>query len=322
MASMLGDMEEDSWDVVVVGGGPAGLSAALMLGRARRRVLVIDAGEPRNRFAAHMHGVLGHEGIDPGELIAAGRDEVTGYGVEFRAGAVERIDETDDGVTAVVEGGAVVRGRIAVVATGLRDGLPDVPGLAERWGSTVLHCPYCHGWEVRDQRLGVLATSPFALHQAELVRQWSDRVVVFTAGMGAVEPAAERRLRSRGIELVPAPVVEITGAAPAIDGVRTGDGQVVPVDAIFTMGDPHPHEDFLAHLGLDRADGPMGSVLAVDATGKTSSDRIWAIGNVVNPGANVPMAIGAGAMAGGMVNMALVTGEFDAAEEAIVEVPR
>ena len=301
------------WDVVVVGGGAAGLSAALMLGRARRRTVVVDAGSPRNRFAAHMHGVLGHEGRDPAELLARGRAEVAAYGVEVRPGAVDRLDETADGVRVTLADGSTLDARAAVVTTGISDDLPDVPGLAERWGTSVLHCPYCHGWEVRDRRLGVLTTSPLSLHQAELVRQWSDRVTVFTAGLGGLDEATERRLRARGTALVAAPVTRVTGGTDGALVVHTDDGSTVELDALFTGGTPRPHDGFLTHLGLERAESPVGSFLAVDATGRTSNERIWAAGNVVAAWATVPVAISAGAMAGAHVNATLVTADGDAA---------
>ncbi|WP_242636219.1 NAD(P)/FAD-dependent oxidoreductase [Myceligenerans salitolerans] len=303
----------ETWDVIVVGGGAAGLSSALMLGRARRRVLVVDAGSPRNRFAAHMHGVLGNEGTDPAELLARGRREAAGYGVEIRGGRVDRVDEADDVVTVALDDGTTSSARALVVATGMTDRLPELPGLAERWGRTVLHCPYCHGWEVRDRRLGVLATSPMDVHRAQLVRQWSDDVVVFAGGAGAIEPEAETRLRARGIELVTSAVTEVLGDGETITGVRTEDGATVAVDAIFSGGQPEPHDTFLAHLGLSRTETPLGSFVEVDETGRTSAGRIWAVGNVVNPAATVPMAVGAGALTGGAVNMALVTEDFDRA---------
>jgi thioredoxin reductase len=307
------NVNEELWDVVIAGGGAAGLSAALMLGRARRRVLIVDAGSPRNRFAAHMHGVLGHEGIDPGELLARGRAEVAAYGVRFAAGVLERVEVTEEGVVAFDGVGAAIRARALIIATGLRDELPDVAGLAERWGTSVLHCPYCHGWEVRGRRLGVLATAPLAAHQVQMVRQWSDDVVFFSAGAGALDPAMEERLRARGITIVTEPVVEVLGDADHVSAVRVRGGGTVPVDAIFTAGTPRPHDDLVAQLNLERAEGQMGSFLAVDPTGKTSSDRIWAVGNVVAPHATVPMAMGAGATTGAAVNMALIAAEFDAA---------
>lgn len=306
-------METETWDAVVVGGGAAGLSAALLLGRSRRRIVVIDAGAPRNRFAGHMHGVLGHEGLPPDELLHRGRAEVAGYGVVVHEGTAERVDETTDGVLVTLTDGDVLAARALVVASGVVDELPDVPGLAQRWGTSVLHCPYCHGWEVADQRLGVLTTSPMSLHQAELVRQWSADVVVFTAGAGELPVEQEHRLRSRGLRLVDSPVVEVLGDGDHLTAVRCADGEVVTLDAIFTAGTPRPDDAFLTGLGLERTDTPFGSFLAVDQTGQTSHNRIWAVGNVTQPTANVPMVIGAGALAGAMVNAVLVAAEFDAA---------
>ena len=306
-------MSKSEWDVVVIGGSAAGLSAALMLGRARRRVLVVDGGEPRNRFAAHMQGVLGHDGTDPRQLIATGRVEAARYGVEFLDGFVERVDEHRRGLTVTTLVGQVLWCRALIAASGIEDRLPDIPGLAERWGASVLHCPYCHGWEVQDRRLGVLGTVPMGLHQAELVRQWSDQVVFFTAGAGELDAVTEARLRGRGIELVASPVVEITGDRDVGLGVRTADGAIVAVHALFTVGRPQPRDGFLMGLRLDRTDTPLGSFVKVDATGRTSHDRIWAAGNVADPAQNVPMAISSGAMAGAMANMTLVHDDFDLA---------
>lgn len=226
----------NTWDVPVVGGGAAGLSAALMLGRARRRVLVIDAGSPRNRFAAHMHGVLGNEGTPPSDLVTRGRSEAAGYGVEFASGTVRSVETLPDGLWVTLVDGTTHQSRALVAATGVTDDLPEIPGLAERWGTSVVHCPYCHGWEFRDQRLGVLTRSPMSLHQAELVRQWSERVTVFAAGLGEMDQATEHRLTSRGIEMVSSPVVEVTGDGDQVTGARTQDGQEVGLDALFTFG--------------------------------------------------------------------------------------
>lgn len=298
----------EPWDAIIIGGGAAGLSAAQMLGRSRRRTLVVDAGSPRNRFAAHMHGVLGQDGTAPLDLIARGREELAAYGVAWLEASVRRVDEHDAGVAVALDDGSIEHARALVVATGITDELPDVPGLAERWGTSVLHCPYCHGWEVRDRRLGVLLVSPHQAHQAQLLRQWSEDVVVFAAI--PLEHAFERRLRARGVEIVTDAVAELRGDGATLTEVRLENGTVHAVDALFTMGAARPHDDFLAHLGLDRTDTPVGSFLAVDPTGRTSSPRIWAAGNVVNPMANVPLSMGAGAMVGGAVNGALVDEDF------------
>lgn len=310
------------WDAVVIGGGAAGLSAAQALGRSLRRTLVIDSGQPRNRFAAHMHNVLGHDGTPPAELVARGRAEAAAYGVELREGSVRAVRDgaaTEDApgeagsprsVLIELDGGEAVETRALVVATGLRDALPPIPGLAEHWGSGVLHCPYCHGWEVRGQRLAVLTTSPLGLHQAKLLRQWSDDLVVFSAGLGGLDADTERALVSRGVVIEPDPVAEIMGDGSRVTAVRTEGGREFAVDAVFTASRMVPHDAFLGALELRRADTPFGDFLDVDGTGRTSHPRVWAAGNVVAPAATVPAAMGAGALAGAAANFALVEEDF------------
>ena len=303
----------EQWDVIIVGGGAAGLSAALTLGRARRRVLVVDAGEPRNRFASHMHGVLGHEELDPADLLRRGREEASVYGVAFVSDLVVGIDEGDRGLSVQLAGGETILARAVIVASGMTDELPDVDGLAEHWGTGVLHCPYCHGWEVRDKRLGVLGTSEISTHQAELVRQWSPRLTFFTAACGELDPEVRRRFQARGVELVDIAVEAVLHDAGRFAGVRLVDGSEIALDALFLAPTPRPHDGFLAGLGLDRETNPMGEFIATDPTGQTSHPRVWAIGNVVDPTAKVPMSIGEGSQTAAAVNMALVTEEFDEA---------
>lgn len=300
-------MSTHEWDTVIVGGGVAGLSAAQMLGRARRRTLVIDSGSPRNRFAAHMHGVLGHDGIDPIELLRRGIAEARSYGVEVRTGAVNRV--VDDGVLRVSLTDAVTLStRSLLIASGVVDDLPPAEGLARLWGSRVLHCPYCHGWEVRDQRIGVIATSPLSAHQIELVRQWTPHLTAFTADLGELDALTRSRWAARGILLSPSPVIRVDEADAGALLVASADGSVTEVDALFTAPNPRIPLDAFADLDLRRADGP-GAPLAVDAMGATSHPRVWAAGNVVAPFASVPMAMGAGAAAGAAVNAALVMGD-------------
>lgn len=301
----------EHWDAIVIGGGTARLSAALMLGRSRRRVLVVDAGEPRNRFASHMHGILGNDGTDPTELLRRGREELAQYEVTIRPGTVTGIYDDEVNLHLDFADETSASTRALVLATGMTDGLPDIPGIRDFWGMSVLHCPYCHGWEVRGQKLAILGTSEMSLHQAQLVRQWSDQVVFFTAGVDGLTPEVAERLRSRGVELVDTPVAEVLSAGGKLSGVRLTDGQTIELDAIFVASEARPHDDLLAHFELERTTNPMGSFLATDMTGKTSHPRIWAAGNVSNPGATVPVSMSAGSMAGGMVNMALVTEEFD-----------
>ena len=306
------------WDAIVIGGGAAGLSAAQALGRSLRRTLVIDAGSPRNRFASHMHNVLGLDGTPPAELLARGRTEAERYGVEFRRGSVREVlepEESEGGsgspnsVRIVLDGGEALEARALVVATGITDELPPIAGLADRWGSTVLHCPYCHGWEVRGRRLAVVATSPLGMHQARLLRQWTEDLTVFTAGLGELSDESRREFEARGVRLVEDPVTEIVGDGSRIAAIRTLREEI-EADAIFTAGALVPHDGFLRGLELDRSETPMGSFIAVDATGRTSHPRIWAAGNVVNPAATVPIAMGSGTLAGAAANAALVEEDF------------
>jgi thioredoxin reductase len=301
-------MKTNEWDAVVIGGGAAGLSAAQMLGRARRRTLVIDGGAPRNRFAAHMHGVLGHDGLDPAELLARGRCEAEAYGVVVTVDAVTAVAETAGGLQVTRRSGAVDHARAVIVATGVRDVLPDVDGLAPWWGSSVLHCPYCHGWEVAGRRLAVIATSPASLHQIELVRQWSDDVTAFTADLGPLAPEVSERLAARGIRVVDRPVRSVTTGDGRLTALVDDAGTSHAVDAVFVAPAPEIALEFLSGLDLLRADQP-GAPLAVDALGATSHPRIWAAGNVTAPFGNVPLSMGAGSMAGAAVNAALVAAD-------------
>lgn len=303
-------MENNEWDVIIIGGGAAGLSAALMLGRALRKVLVLDGGSPRNRFASHMHGVLGNEGTDPMEFLSRARAEVAGYGVEVRSAVVNQVSETAAGIAVETDDGGRLTARRLIAASGARDDLPEIPGMAQRWGRDVLHCPYCHGWEVRGKRLAVLATSPMGIHQAQLIRQWSHDVVFFTALAGPVDGDIAAQLAARNVASDARPVAELVVSGDVLTGIRVEGGEVVGVDAVFTAATLVPQDGYLAGFGLEREDSAFGSFLKVDPTGRTSHPRIWAAGNITAPGANVPISIAAGAMAGGMINADLVTEDF------------
>ncbi|WP_019179623.1 FAD-dependent oxidoreductase [Microbacterium yannicii] len=298
----------NEWDAVVIGGGVAGLSAAQMLGRSRRRTLVIDGGKPRNRFAAHMHGVLGHDGLDPARLLETGRAEARAYGVEIATGTVSSL--IDDGEFIRVEraDGAVDTARVVVISTGIRDELPAVPGLHAEWGRTVLHCPYCHGWEVAGLRLGVLATSPASVHQIELVRQLSDHVTAFTAAAEPLDEDTTTRFAARDVGVVSEGVRAVRRDQDGLV-ITTEDGAEHIVDALFTGGDPDLRLEFAGELGLARSDMP-GTPVAVDLRGATSHPRVFAAGNVTAPFANVPVSMGSGSMAGAGANAMLVAEDF------------
>lgn len=299
------------YDVVIIGGGAAGLSAALVLTRARRRVLVVDAGAPRNAPATHMQGYLSRDGMPPAELLAAGRDEVVGYGGEIAADDVEDVVACPGtGFQVRLAGGGWVATRRLLVATGLRDELPDLPGLRDRWARDVLHCPYCHGWEVRDQQLGVLADgTPDSVRYAQIVRQWATDVVLF-APAGTLTEAQRSELVARAIGVVEGDVARVLVEDDRLRGVELTDGRTVPRDALFVPPRFVPNNELLVSLACELDEGGW---VVKDPTGRTSVPGVWVAGNVANPRAQVITAAGEGSAAAIALNADLVDDDVRAA---------
>src|SRR5438445_5640649 len=221
-----------NYDVLVIGGGAAGLSGALVLARSRRSVLVIDSGAPRNAPAAAMHNFLSRDGMNPLTLLEIGQAEVRSYGGQVLEGRVRSAMRAEAGFSVTLEDGRVYAARRLLVTTGLVDQLPDIPGLRERWGRDVIHCPYCHGWEVRDQAVGVLASGPMAIHQALLFRQLTADVVLFAHTGPALTLEQVEQLAARGIRVVEGRVAALEVADDHLTGVRMYDGAVVARQAL------------------------------------------------------------------------------------------
>lgn len=302
------------WDVIVVGGGVAGLSAALILARAQRRVVVLDAGRPRNRFAAHMHGVLGHDGYSPLDLVADGAREVETVGGTILRTTAQTAHATDRGFSITTDDGTEVTGRRLIVATGGRDVLPDVPGVVEQWGRGVVACPYCDGYENRGRTIGVLAGSVAGLHKAHMLRSYSDDIVVFTALAGVVPEGDRRVLEARGMRIEPRGVIGVvTDGTDTLTGLALDDGRTASVDVVFVEPPLEANDGILQQLGAERSDSPFGPWTTVDATGRTSVPGVWAVGNAANPTALVPIAAGSGATAALVINAELVAADIDAA---------
>ena len=312
---------EAAYDVVVIGGGPAGLSGALALGRARRSVLVVDAGQPRNAPAAHAHNYLGREGTPPRELLAIGRGEVEQYGVSVVEDVARGASRRADGAFTVTLGERSVAARRLLVTAGAVDALPSVAGVAEEWGRSVLHCPYCHGWEVRDQAIGVLATNAFAVHQALTFRQWSSDIVLFQHTAPPLGDDDAEQLAACGIEVVDGEV-----AAWEPGGARLADGTLVPRQALVVASEVHAQLDVLAPLGLAATDFEMaGAVVATfvdhDPTGLTAVPGVWVAGNVADPRAQVISSAAAGLAAGAAINGDLIAEDVRLAVERRREQP-
>ncbi|MFD3972098.1 NAD(P)/FAD-dependent oxidoreductase [Streptomyces cyaneofuscatus] len=318
-------MKQQRYDVVIVGGGAAGLSGALTLARARRSVLVIDAGEPRNAPASHVHNYLGRESTPPGELLAIGRGEAAGYGAEIVAGRVasaERLPgegegEQESGFRVVMEDGRSVEARRLLVTTGLVDELPAVPGLAERWGREVLHCPYCHGREVADRPVGVLSVGPLAVHQALMWRQWTDDVTLFRHT--GPEPTDEEyeQLAARDVAVVDGEVAGLEVTDDRLTGVRLAGGRVIPRDALVIQARFTARSAVLASLGLvpvpqEMGGEVIGTYVPTDPVGATEVPGVWAAGNVTRLTEQV-----IGAAAGGLVAAAAINGDLIAEDTRI-----
>ncbi|TWB11880.1 thioredoxin reductase [Nitrospirillum amazonense] len=290
------------YDVLIIGGSYAGLSAALQLGRARRRVLVIDAGQRRNRFAHASHGFLGQDGVAPGQIIATARAQLAHYTtVEIREGAATGVKGDEHGF--VVETAAdPVSGARLILAGGVTDSLPEVPGLAERWGRHVFHCPYCHGYELNQGPIGVLATGPVSLHHAQMLPDWGPTTLFLN---GAVDPhAAELAdLARRGV------TVERTPVAGFFDegaDLRLADGRTIPLTGVFTLARTHITGPLATELGVDIEEGPLGQCIQVDAMQQTSVAGVFACGDVARLAGSVPLAVASGAMAGVAAHRSLI----------------
>lgn len=308
-------------DVVIVGGGAAGLSAALTLTRGRRRVTVVDGGEPRNAPAAGVHGLLALDGVSPAELLARGRAEVIGYGGEIVDGEVVNVSRVEDGFSVELGDGTLLRGRRLLIATGLVDELPEVPGVRDQWGGDVLHCPFCHGWEVRDRRIGILAAEPMPIHKAQLFRQWSPEVVLF-AGELELDEQARATLEVLNVPVVTGKVSRLEIEDDHVTGVRLEDGQLIEVDAVVVSTRMIARTGPFASIGVVATDHPMGEFIESDDFGRTAVPGVWAAGNASDLSAQVSGAVAEGARAAQGIIADLMMADLDqavAARTAVTE---
>ncbi|MGW7021482.1 NAD(P)/FAD-dependent oxidoreductase [Streptomyces decoyicus] len=305
----------EEFDVVVVGGGTAGLSGALTLGRARRSVLVLDSGQPRNAPADAAHGLLSRDGVSPRDLLRTGRIEVARYGGTLLQEGATSARRTDGGFVVGTQSGRTFRARRLLVTTGLVDELPEVPGLWARWGRDVLHCPYCHGWEVRERTIGVLGTSAASVHQALLFRQWSPRVTLFLHA--GPEPSEEQweRLAARGIEVVQGEVSGLDVTNDALSDVRLASGLRVPVDALVVAPRFVARGEILSGLGVDPVEHPMGvgTYVPSEPGGATETPGVYVAGNVTDLMGGLPAAQASGVAAAAAINADLVSADADEA---------
>eukprot|EP01037_Dinobryon_pediforme_P028490 gene28490-31790_t len=293
-------------DVIVIGGSFAGHSAALQLARARQDVVLIDAGAPRNRFADAAHGFLGQDGSAPYAIMREASRQLLKYPTaQVQSAQVQHAVRVDDHFVLHLSSGLELRAKRLVLATGVTDILPDIPGMAERWGETVLHCPYCHGYEVRDHALGIIANHPMSAHQAALIPDWGP-AIYFTQGMYEPDPEQAALLAKRGVAIERTPVIALLGEVPSLRAVELADGRMIEVAAVFTAPRTRQTSAVAEDLGCALEEGPTGRFIKVDAWGLTSVPGVYAAGDATSPMHNATVASASGVLAGIGAHQSLV----------------
>lgn len=290
------------FDVIIIGGSYAGLSAALQLGRARKNVLVVDAGKRRNRFASHSHGFLGQDGKAPGEIVAEARRQIERYQtIEWAEGRVTDAEGSFGDFAVEIDGYRRESAARLILAMGVTDELPDITGLKERWGSSVFHCPYCHGYELDQGKIGVIAASPMAIHHALMLPDWGE-TTFFTNGIFVPDRDQDALLSARGVRVEKDRIAEIAGHADVV----LSDGRSIALAGLFTQPKLRITSDWIGKLGCSVEEGPMGSSIVIDAMKQTTARGVFACGDVARPAGTVALAVGDGAMAGAAAHRSIL----------------
>ncbi|KZL13668.1 NAD(P)/FAD-dependent oxidoreductase [Pseudovibrio sp. Ad37] len=289
-------------DVIVVGGSYAGMAAALQLLRARRSVLVIDAGERRNRFAKHAYGFLGQDGVRPDDIWKQARDQLDAYpGLTWYTGTVQEISGEIGMFRVCTDMGADFTSHRVLFATGVCDELPDIPGLAERWGKSVLHCPYCDGYELNNGPIAVIAFNPVSLHQAEIMPEWGP-TTFFTNGASSLEDEQRAHLLRRGVTLEDTGISRIDGTADIV----LEDGRKLEFSAVFVVSNTYPPNSLAQSAGCALEDHPMGQQLVTSEFKETTVRGIFACGDIARVPHSISFAVGDGVWAGMQVHRSLI----------------
>ncbi|BFM49911.1 NAD(P)/FAD-dependent oxidoreductase [Marinomonas sp. THO17] len=293
-------------DVIIIGGNFAGISAAMQLARAQRHVTLIDSGEPRNRFARQSHGFLGQDGVSPKQIQQDAQRQLLKYStVTFVQGKAINAKKSAEMFSVTLDNNQEISAKKLILATGLKDEIPTIPGLRERWGTTVAHCPYCHGYEFRNRPLAVIATGPHSIHQAGLLADWGP-TTYFTQGEFAPDAEQASFLEKRGVRIEASRVVEVLGRAPNITSLYLEDGRTVRIEAVFVAPKSQIVSPIADQLGCALVEAPMGQILQTDDMKQTSVAGVFTAGDIVNPMQNATFASASGVMAGVGAHFALV----------------
>jgi len=285
-------------DVVIIGGSFAGISAAMQLARAQRKVTVVDAGKPRNRFAKHSHGFFGLDGHSPKAIKEKTWQQLRDYDTATIIEAeVIHVIKTEDSFTMILNDQSQLKSKKIIIATGLQDTLPEIKGINTRWGKTVVHCPYCHGYELRNRELGVIATGPMSLHQAGMIPDWG---VTTYFSQGEYFPDTEQKifLEQRGVRFEDTPIIEILGDGVEISAVKLADGRLIKIGGLYVGPTTQMASSIPKQLGCEFSQGPMGDIIVTDDFKQTTIKGVFAAGDIVNPMQNATFASASGVLAG------------------------
>ncbi|GEM49140.1 NAD(P)/FAD-dependent oxidoreductase [Deinococcus cellulosilyticus] len=294
----------EHFEVVVVGGGAAGLSAALILGRARRKTLVLDAQQPRNAPAAHAQGIFTRDGTPPLELLRIARDQLVPYGVKVSNRTATHVCPRNDGFLLTLDDQTTVQAHKILLATGMKDLLPAVPGFEALWGKAVHHCPYCHGWEVRDQAMAVYGKGTPGYLKAKLLHNWSQDLILCTDGPSGPGPTEMDHLGQLGIRVIEKPVSHLVHNGDVLQGIQFKDGSFLARQTLFLSPEQQQHSSLPAQLGCKM--DPEGLQVWVDAQGQTSVPGVYAAGDMVTRAQQVMVAAASGVQAAAMLNHAFL----------------
>ncbi|WP_333661678.1 NAD(P)/FAD-dependent oxidoreductase [Acinetobacter sp.] len=290
-------------DVAIIGGSYAGLAAAMPLARARRNVVIIDAGQRRNRFAEYSHGFLTRDGTKASEIAQIAKEQVLAYKtVQWEDGSVKRIEKVNDGFAVCIDATRSVTARRLIIAAGITDQLPEISGLAERWGKTIFHCPYCHGYELNQGKIGIIASSEHSAHMAMMLPDWG-KTTIFINDYPVPDELLVQ-LKARGVHIENRAIQEITGQSDVV----LADGSVIQLDGIFATTKCTIAQDWIFKLGCEIEQNAMGEAIKTNTMKETSVAGIFACGDVARLGSSVPLAVGDGTMAGAAAHRSLIFG--------------
>lgn len=296
------------FEIIIIGGSYSGLSAAMSLGRALRKVLVIDGGQPCNRQTPHSHNFLTQDGQKPDVIAKIALSQLANYNtIRFHKGLAINAAKTEDGFTVETQDGEAFQAKKLIFATGLKDIMPDIPGFAECWGISVIHCPYCHGYEVRHQKTGIIANGDAAFHYAQLINNWTKDLKIFTNGQSTLNEEQLIKLKKHSIGIVETPIERLIHADGKIEKLVLTNGSVIILNAVYSRPIFLQHSDIPLALGCELTEHGL---IKVDNFQKTNVANVFACGDNSNPMRSVAMAVASGSATGAMVNHELISESF------------